>query len=309
MTLRKYLLFWVAGLAATLAVLIWCFPVKTDFAAANDSWNGCREISRAGEIQPLTSLHQLPPFHPGITLLVIPYADFSEAELSRLRCFVQDGGRLVLADDYGTGNQVLSYLELAARFSGERLRDPVFYYRTQNFPEIGGLRPDSLMEGVDRLVLNHATALEGVGPEEVLASSSSFSYLDENDNGKPDGAEPQGAQPVISRHPYGAGRILLVADPSIFINAMLETAGNPVFVDNIISSGAAPLYLDQSHLSLSRLEESQAGLAGFRAGFTTPPGTILTVTAVLVLVTWPLWLGAYRRSRHTDLKGEDYEGN
>lgn len=308
MTLRKYLLLWVAGLAAALAALVWCFPVKTDFAAANDSWNGCRGISRAGEIQPLTSLHQLPPFHPGMTLLVIPYADFSETELSRLRRFVQDGGRLVLADDYGTGNQVLAYLDLSARFSGECLRDPVCYYRIQDFPEISSLRPDSLMEGVDNLVLNHATALEGVEPEEVLASSSSFSYLDENDNGQPDDTEPRGAQPVISRHSCGAGQVLLVADPSIFINAMLETAGTRVFVDNIINSGAAPLYLDQSHLALSRLEESQAGLAGFRAGFTTPPGTILAVVTVLVLVTWPLWLEAYRR-RHTDLKGEGYEGN
>jgi uncharacterized protein DUF4350 len=304
LNLRKYLLFCVAGLAAVLTMLVWFYPVETDFAATNDAWNGYGGISHAEEIKSLSSLHDLPSLQPGMTLLVIPYTDFSAAELSRLKRFVQDGGRLVLADDYGKGNQVLSYLGIKARFSGERLRDPVSYYRTENFPEIGNLQSDALMDGIDSLILNHATILKGVAPTEILASSSSFSYLDINDNGKPDGIEPQGAQPVVSRHQYGTGTVLLVADPSIFINAMQEVAENRIFVDNIVGSGAVPLYLDQSHLTFSRLEESQANLAGFRAVFTTPSGTILTVVAALLIIMLPVWREAYRR--HTASKGENY---
>jgi hypothetical protein len=54
-------------------------------------------------------------------LILVPYTGFSDVELGQLRSYVVSGGTLVLLDDYGFGNEVLSGLGLRMRFMGDTL--------------------------------------------------------------------------------------------------------------------------------------------------------------------------------------------
>ena len=196
---------------------------------------------------------------------------------------------MVLADDYGYGNQVLSYLGIEARFSGEALLDPLFSYKNEQLPRIFNLSPDSVTDDVDSLVFNHATCLTDVEAGDVLALSSSFSFLDLNDNQKCDEDEPTGAMPVISSHAQASGRVILVSDPSIFINSMGTLEDNYGIIENIAGVSSSQLFLDQSHLPYSDLHHTKDLLADVRGVLITPAGTLALVAVLLIIILRPMW--------------------
>jgi len=142
-----------------LIIAVWFFPSNEDFRVENPFWNGTRDISASYPAQPLESLSDLPPSPQGTTLILIPYLNCTPAELEQLNRFVSQGGRLVLADDYGYGNQILEYLGLRARFAGETLLDPLVNYKNKQFPKIIHLEPSLLTSNTGSLVFNHATCL------------------------------------------------------------------------------------------------------------------------------------------------------
>jgi len=286
--LRRFLAILTAALLLILAVVVWFFPSDDDFRTENPFWNGTKEISARYPVSPLESLLSLPASPQGSTLILIPYLKFSPAELEALNNFVTLGGRLILADDYGYGNQVLEYLGLKARFSGRRLLDPLVNYKNKWFPQIFHLKASFLTRDIDSLVLNHATSLTNVESGEVLALSSSFSFLDLNGDQLWQEDEPTGPLPVISRHRLGKGEILLLADPSLFINSM-SVAGNEKFRQNIAAITSAKLLLDQSHLPPSKLHQTKNLLAYLRGSLTTPLGTLGVVILALTITLMPLW--------------------
>jgi hypothetical protein len=287
-SIRNYLISVIAVLVVLLALGIWFYPSNGDFRAENSLWNGVKAVTTDYHIQPLDSLAMLPASPFGLSLIVIPYLDFETAELEQLRSFVSQGGRLILADDYGYGNRVLEYLGLEARFSGEMLLDPLVNYKNERLPRITRLQPDVLTTNTDNLVFNHATCLEDVSSNEVLASSSPFSFLDLNGDGTHEDNEPSGPLAVISRHRLGEGQVILIADPSIFINSMDNIEGNAALIHNIAAS-ADTIYIDQSHLEQSELYVSRDWLQKARSLASTPPATaglvIITLTASLA----PVW--------------------
>ena len=60
--------------------------------------------------------------------------------------------------------------------------------------------------------------------------SSSFSFLDLNENGTHEDDEPFGPLPVICRETIADGQVVLVADPSLFINSMNPIDENEIFI-------------------------------------------------------------------------------
>ena len=197
MNLHRFLVMLTLFLALALAVTIWFFPSNEDFRTENPFWNGSKEISFSHQVSPLESLANLPSSPRGSTLIIIPYLEFSPAELEALDSFVTLAGTMVLADAYGYGNQVLRHLGLKGQFSGQTLLDPLANDKNQWFPRIYHFKASSFTSNIDSLVLNHATCLTDVEANDILASSSSFSFLDLNDNQTRDEDEPAGPLPVI----------------------------------------------------------------------------------------------------------------
>jgi hypothetical protein len=270
-------------------MVAWFFPSNEDFRIENPFWNGARDISSIVPASPLLSLSDLPTPFPGTTLILIPYLDFAPAELGKLNSFVTGGGTLILADDYGYGNRILEYLGLEARFSGQVLLDPLFNYRNKWLPRISHLRAISVTNNTESLVLNHATALIDVKADDVLALSSSFSFLDLNGNQEWDKDEPTGPLPVISQHNLGNGQIILISDPSLFINSMTIIADNYTFIQNIAAITTASLLIDQSHLPPSNLHQTKNLLASIRGYLITPVGTLGLIILVLTITLMPIW--------------------
>ncbi len=287
MELRRFLMILTIALVIILTMVIWFFPSNEDFRTENPFWNGTKDMSSITPALPLASLSELPSSPRGSTLILIPYLGFTPTELEELNSFVTQGGTLVLADDYGFGNQVLEYLGLKARFSGQVLFDPLFNYKNKWFPRISRLTPNPITDNIESLVLNHATCLIDVEASDTLALSSSFSFLDLNGNGAWDNSEPTGPLPVISRHNLAGGQIILVSDPSIFINSMETIESNYNFIQNI--AGTSRLLIDQSHLLPSNLHQSKNLLASIRTYLITSVGTLALVILALTITLMPIW--------------------
>jgi len=287
--LRKFLGIVTVALVIILTIVIWFMPSNDDFQGENLSWNGIADICESSPVTPLKSLSSLPPTPKGATLILIPYLDFTPEEMEGLREFAASGGTIILADDYGYGNKVLEYMKIKAKFSGNTLLDPLLNYRNQNFPRILKFKTSALTNGVESLTLNHATCLEDVGSGKVLAWSSSFSFLDLNENEAQEEGEPVGPMPVISRHNFGEGEVILIADPSLFINSMQVMDDNGALIENIVKNSPSDILLDQSHLPASNLQHTKHTLAIVHDAFRTPAGTLILVTLLLAVTLIPIW--------------------
>ena len=279
-----------AGAILVLGFTVWAFPATSDYRGDNPFWNGTTTLVATLEARLVSSPADLPKEARETTLIVIPSVEIDDADLAHLRVYVESGGSLVIADDWGAGNQVLQALGVPARFSGGLLVDPLFNVGDRRLPLAADIVPSILTERVRAIALNYATTLEGEGLN-VVASSSAFSYLDLNGNGGHDASEPTGPFPVVGLVQLGAGRVLLLSDPSALTNAMLESRDNRILIENFValSSTNGRLFLDQRYLPWSRLSEGKRMLAVVRAAMSRPPTLIAGVLFFGIIIGAPRW--------------------
>jgi hypothetical protein len=280
---------WISGVvAALLLVIIWVYPNRDDFSAANTSWNGADDFCAQFEASTIDSLSSLPTQPSGTTLVLIPYTPFTAEELEELKDYVSGGGTLLVMDDYGYGNEVLEHLGLRYRFSGAPLLDPLINYKNAQFPKIVNFTGSPLTQGVDAVMFNHATCLMGVPEDEVIATSSSFSFVDVDGNASWDEEiDEKGPFAVAANTEFGQGQVIAIADPSILINSMIGMEDNRAFLRNAIDN--PQILLDESHLTESALTQTQEGLGVVRNAFSYPLA-ILGVIGVVLFLTWrPVW--------------------
>ena len=181
----------VVALILVISLLyLWFFPSIQDFMASNNMWNGIKNFYNEFGAGNIESLDELPDLPEETVLVAIPYLEYSNEELPKIRRFVNNGGTLLLLDDYGYGNSVLAHLGVPVRFTNKPLLDPLFCYKNQWLPKITDLAPNVKENGIDVIVLNHATTLTNVAEAEVIAWSSPTSFLDTDENESWDEAEP-----------------------------------------------------------------------------------------------------------------------
>ncbi len=231
-----------------IIIIFFYYPPNDDFSPINPSWNGLTKFASSVNLTPVNDLSDLRKLSnaENYTIMIIgPGEKFSSEDIEAVRDFLERGGLLLIADDFGTGNQLLSGLGVDARFYGSPLVDPLFMYKNRYLPKvfIGG------RDGA-YLCLNYGTAIEGSSLKS-LANSSSFSFLDLNMNGEHDPNEPTGPLTVMASVTSGRGKIIIIADPSIAINSMLDIGGcsNGRFLKEVI--GGRNALLDVSHLKKS----------------------------------------------------------
>ena len=218
----------LVAVALTLAAIA-LHPSTADFSPDNPFWNGYSKLVSRLKVVVVDDPSRLTP-PEDYALIMVPYSDVDGGLLSRVRGFVEGGGTLILMDDYGRGGEVLGYLGVDVKLPRGVLRDPLINYRG---PELPKAFTHGRVEGVDRLVLNYATVIEGAPESSVLAWSSSFSYLDLDLDGVRDEGEPMGPLPVAARFRVGRGLVVVVSDPSIAINSMLTVEDNEAFIERL----------------------------------------------------------------------------
>ncbi len=290
-------LFAVVVLILVISLLsIWFYPSVQDFMASNNMWNGIKNFSSESSANNIDSLDNLPDLlQQGTTLVLIPYIKLSGEELSKIRQSVNDGGTLLLMDDYGYGNSVLIYLGLSVRFDSRPLLDPLFNYKNQWMPRITDFTGDIKESGIHVVTLNHATALTGVQGSETLARSSATSFLDTNGDESHGINESNGPFPIAARFRFGQGTIAVVSDPSIMINSMVGRDDNYRFMEYLSSHNGqrSSIIVDRSHLTKAPLDVSKTRLISTQEVLSSPYALLGIIALVFVVV-----------SRYTLKKGE-----
>lgn len=227
------------------------------FGTYNPSWDGTTDLrsmadergTDTGFVQNASTYRSLQP-DGTLAIVLSPDESYGDGDARAMRQFVANGGTLLVATDFGsTGNALLADVGASARVDGRPLRDEQIYGASPAFLEATNVSDHPLTAGVDRLTLNHGSSVTtGSGNVTTLVATSPFAYHDENQNDELDDTESVGSYPVATVEPVGDGQIIVVSDPSMFINTMLEADGNSAFATNLIGTHDR-LMVDVSHAS------------------------------------------------------------
>lgn len=261
-------------LAAVFVFLSSANPViinNHDFCIYNTNWNGCSNLAirtyKTGQFQPTLSYnhssfepiqqsfidYQLNPVDSSL-FIIGPKTEFSNSEINYVHDFVSNGGTLLLSDDFGSANSLLSGLNTSTRFSNELLLD-LSFEKNASFVAISNFHNQSKIfsKNLSFIVSNYPTMLTLSKQAVLLASSSEVSWLDTMANGKMDADEQKGPFPVVALEPYGDGEILFCSTPSVFINNMKSVGDNNRFriqIMDYVLNGKNRVIIDESHRDL-----------------------------------------------------------
>ena len=278
----------VLVVATTLGLGVAAGTSSADFGAYNLGWDGASDLRSAADeagadptvVRETNEYGDATP-NEAVAVVLSPDEAYGANDSTRLREFVEDGGTLVVAEDFGeNGNALLAAVGADARVDGRPLRDERRYHRSPAFPVADNVSDTPLTADVGSLTPNHGSAVDPNGAT-VLATTSEYAYVDANRNGELDDAETMAPRPVATVESVGDGRVVTVGDPSLFINAMLERSGNRAFVGNLFGSAEAVL-LDYSHAE--RLPPLAAALLAVR-GSALLQVTLGTV-GILAVIAW-----------------------
>ncbi len=187
-----------------------------DYDPRSQAWNGMATFvglaeGMGYEVTPVSTLEWGDLGANDILFMIYP---LQRVEPGRLDAFVQAGGNVVIADDFGQGQEAMSRLGLvraeavtpkASKYQDGRVWAPIATPQADHY----------LAREVDEVVTNHPAALKRVeGATTVI--------------GFDDGAA------VVVAGERGTGRFVAISDPSIFINRMMQYPGNVTLASNIL---------------------------------------------------------------------------
>jgi hypothetical protein len=174
-------------------------------------------------------LHALQPtdgviiIHPQKSLDVEGYARFLRA-----------GGRLVLLDDYGTGDALLTHFGMERVPMPDHPAESLRGNPSLAIAEPAGVHP--VVNDVARVVTNHATGIRHPDLTPVLEVRSAGGER----AGLHSDPSSSAGRPVLLAvaGAVANGRLLVVGDSSIVMNSMLRYAGNKMFARNLLHYAA-----------------------------------------------------------------------
>ena len=272
---RVYQVLILGAITALLLILALANPIiinSSDFSIYNPSWNGCSNIAiksyKTGKLQPTFYIEESEltlgqnsfveydlDSEYSCILIIGPRSSFTDSEISYIRIFLNNGGLLFLADDFGTGNELLKGINATSRFSGNLLID-LSFEKSAEFVTVFDFQNFShpFFNNVTRILFNYPTSINMGKNAFKLASSSELSWIDKNLNEKEDAGELKGPFPVIVIEDYGEGQIVLLSDPSVLINSMKNQLDNKKFIENLLNyffKNRNTILIDESHRDVS----------------------------------------------------------
>lgn len=253
---RSYPELLLVGLAIVIAggFLVAASTSTVAFGAYNPSWEGTselRSLASESDVQ-VDVVRETQSYRTAdnrtIAFVISPETAYTENESSTLRGFVERGGTVVVAGDFDTQtNSLLAALGVSSRLDGDLLRDEQRFQNAPTLPRATNVSQHNYTADVDALTLNYATALR-IPEDNVtrLVRTSPYAYFDTNRNDELDSNETLAHYPVVAVESVGSGRAVIVSDPSVVINSMVDEPGNRQFVENLLGSHER-MALDVSH--------------------------------------------------------------
>ncbi len=277
-----YMYLIVMGIGVTLVILSIMVPVVSsdaDFSLYNTGWNGCSkfgtDIYNTGSFVPTVDIsgssqksiqHEtLDKLDGKITpkdsciIIIGPKTDFNddkdENEVGFLHDFLRGGGIVLLADDFGSGNDLLERLNTTTRISRTPMYDLAFENNV-NFAVTTEMTNHPITKDVSMLILNIPYTITPSRSAEPVFNSSSTSWLDAIDNKEKDEEESIGPFPLMTSEKYGRGELIVLSEPSLLINNMNDPtrADNAIFVQNLIdylTEGRNATIIDEAHRDIN----------------------------------------------------------
>jgi hypothetical protein len=221
LTLTAAIAFATVTTLATLATLAlegraWAGPLQPSLAPplapARDDWEGLSQFVQMaqGELGPqrvvVTSTLDLGELRRADALVIVhPERALDPEELA---VFMRSGGRVILLDDYGTGDQILTHFGIRRVPMPQR---PAAMLRGNPALAIAdAVGTHATVRNVGRVVTNHATGVENPALAPILVVHGE--------------EEPDVLLAVGGA--VGQGRLVVMGDSSIVMNAMLRYPGN-----------------------------------------------------------------------------------
>ena len=285
--------FWIAGivlLSATLLLAAHLSGNALEFSRYNTGWNGTSAFFSGLDRHRVTDIldpEELAAYRNDSLLLVIaPKRQPTSQETAAYRAFLERGNMIVIADDFGTGNAILKSIGsriviLPGNLSSidREYADPysIVVYRTTN---------TSPVQSVSALVLNRPAPLEGGEP---LIMSSIMSWVDENGDKRINSDEVMGKFPVMAKERIGNGELVVLSDPSIFVNTMQDLDArwdNQRLIQDLVDR-TSPVLIDQMNSRTSDTEGMSTMLHVLR--------TTLSIEIVFVVLLMLFAAVAWRR--------------
>jgi len=192
---------------------------------------------------------------PGSAVLLIigVEEEYMDSERGAIADFLEDGGSVVIADDFGYGDSIAN-LEGGTHevtFTGKKVYDesyvknPKFVKAQVQLRDLIGV----IGSGSDsynyydgdvgrsyELLFNEPSALKINGGSSrnvnIIAQSSQYSWRDDDGNGERDLDEPVESHPLIVNRM--GHRIWYISDPGIFVNDFINRSDNSLFIEYLI---------------------------------------------------------------------------
>ncbi len=210
------------ALAATLILLAGAAHGDTDsrdYRADSPAWNGLssfvEEAHTAGCALTTTDhLDWSQLSSRDVLFFVYPQ---STIEASALGAFLTNGGRVLIADDYGAASTTLEALEI--RRHPARLESVPRDLRHPELPVARAGLLTALGRSTPELLANHPAAFETALPATFVFSAG---------------------QALVVEGKVGRGHFVALADPSVLINNMLDVPGNRAFVRALLADLCLP---------------------------------------------------------------------
>lgn len=198
-------------------ILLFASTASADYERESEAWNGLSGLetiamSEGFKLEFVDSIdYQELERDRQPVVFIYPRSELDVRSLSR---FVLDGGRVLIADDFGTSEPLLERLEIRRVVpSPGNLPHSRFVEENPALPRFEPEGRHPLLEGVDQIVANHPAVLSNPGGPVVGYSAGGALVYDMN---------------------LGPGKAIVVADASIMINQMLGVADNGRFVANAL---------------------------------------------------------------------------
>ncbi|MFP3871840.1 MAG: DUF4350 domain-containing protein [Candidatus Natronoplasma sp.] len=275
-----------------------------DFSIYNPGWNGCSDMAvrteELGKFTPNIELsegkstdvtqRELTEYDveaDETSMLIIgPRQEFTESEKRYIDEFLEEGGRLLLADNFGSGNSLLEGLDTNSSFHSAPLLDLAFD-KDPHFGVAYDVREHEMTRNISHVMLNNPTAIDK-GEEAVsLLNSSRGSWLDEGESTSEEDRDHK-QYPLITVEDYGKGELILISDPSIFINSMRDKMDNDILRRNLLnflSEGRENIIFDESKREMDFVY--RVIYRGEYPERTTSAVIVLAVTGVSLFVLFP----------------------
>lgn len=281
--------YWFTGffLLVCLCVILLHVSTNTDeFSRYNLQWNGTSVFFRSLDATAPIEIRKLDlAQQDGVFLLIIaPERPFHEWECNEILDFLVRGNIVFLADESGTGNTLLEGIGSGIRVVPSNLSSIDRQYDDQSSVIAYPSAPDPINKGIDRLVLNKPSYVEG---KTALFSTSLLSWVDEDGNGRIGETEKLGRYSILSRENIGNGTLYVLSDPSLFINGMQGISeGNSNFLGKFSTIDGFDLALEQDHSKTARADILVRGIVYVKGSKLMKTVIFILIGALASVIAW-----------------------